>query len=97
MVSFFSAPNPVLYRETFGTLWACNYVGEASRVVIDAKQIVAVVAMVPLPCTSAEAAEPGAAERYESRFFLVEKPGLDIAVLAGIAQEVDGDEDDADA
>ncbi|KAL1937343.1 hypothetical protein VTO73DRAFT_13804 [Trametes versicolor] len=96
MLSVFSAPDADLYRETFGVLWACNYAGDTSRVVVDAKDIVSVVAMVPLPCTPAEADEPDAAQKYEERYFLVEKPGLDIAFLGGYAQDWEGDDDDAD-
>ncbi|KAL1936964.1 hypothetical protein VTO73DRAFT_2833 [Trametes versicolor] len=74
---------------TFGVLCVCKYLGDASRTVIDAKQIVSVVAMVPLPPTEAELtqAHPDA---LASRFFLIEKPGLEIAFLGGIV------EDDAD-
>lgn len=51
------------------TLWACYYRGDTALQVIDIKSIVAVVAMVPLPQTD--------------RYFVVEKPGLVTAHMAG--------------
>ncbi|KAI0349119.1 hypothetical protein OH77DRAFT_1507564 [Trametes cingulata] len=96
MLSLFSPPDNTLLRESFGVLWACDYGGANSRLVVDAKSIVAVVAMVPLPLTGTEARDGQTAARYGSRFFLVEKPGLDIAFLGGITQDIEGDDDDND-
>lgn len=89
MISLFSPPDADLLRETFGVLCVCKYLGDASRTVIDAKQIVSVVAMVPLPPTEAKLAQAHP-DTLALRFFLIEKPGLEIAFLGGIV------EDDAD-
>ncbi|KAI0682956.1 hypothetical protein C8T65DRAFT_595700 [Cerioporus squamosus] len=93
MIAPFSAPDQSLLEASNSTLLACTHPGNDTREVVFAKEIVSVVAMVPLPMTDAEAREDGAIARYASRFFVVEKPGLDIAQFAG---RVENPEDDAD-
>ncbi|KAI0350659.1 hypothetical protein OH77DRAFT_1412493 [Trametes cingulata] len=94
MISPFSAPDPALLAESENTVLACTYLGQEAREVISITEIVSVVAMVPLPMTQAEEEEVGI--DYSSRFFVVEKPGLDIALLGGREVEVLQDEDDTD-
>jgi hypothetical protein len=53
-----------------------TYVGDISLRVVNEKSIMSVVAMVPHPPF------PGALDRY----FVVEKPGLDITVPGGVAE-----------
>ncbi|TFK82762.1 hypothetical protein K466DRAFT_499728 [Polyporus arcularius HHB13444] len=93
MIAAFSAPDPALMEYSNGTLLACTHLGNDAREVIFVKDIVSVVAMVPLPMTAAEAREDGSAARYASRFFVVEKPGLDIAWFAGRVENPGDDED----
>jgi len=61
-------------------LWSCEYRGDSALEFIDVKCIQAVVAMVP------HAPEIDGQETRE-RFFLVEKPGLDVAVMAGAEED----------
>lgn len=85
LVSLFSNPDPSLLSLSVNTLWSCEYQGDMALKFIDVKTIQAVVAMIPHRpviegCPVAE------------RFFLVEKPGLDVAVMAGVEKNIPGDE-----
>ncbi|CDO72198.1 hypothetical protein BN946_scf184970.g50 [Trametes cinnabarina] len=91
MVAPFSSPDLAVLSESENTLWACTYPGLDEREVVECSDIVSVVAMVPLPLTPAE--RQHASEENESRFFVVEKPGLDVAVLAGRNDEEDNEDD----
>ncbi|OJT12485.1 hypothetical protein TRAPUB_10962 [Trametes pubescens] len=94
MVSYFSEPDPDILDASYHVLLVCRYAGHLSRAVIDVKMIAAAVAMVPLPLSEAEAQDAGSAEHYATRFFVVEKPGLAVAVMGGFAERMDGLEDD---
>lgn len=94
MIAPFTPPDPAILAESENTVLACNHPGEADREVVEVKDIASVVAMVPLPLTPAEAAEPDAAARYGSRFFVIERPGLDVAFLAGREEPMEGQADD---
>ncbi|EGO03229.1 hypothetical protein SERLA73DRAFT_119031 [Serpula lacrymans var. lacrymans S7.3] len=72
LVSFYSEPHNTLLKASFGTVWSCTSQGDSSLHVVSIKAILSVVAMVPhtpFP-TSNDVTE---------RFFVVEKPGLDVA------------------
>lgn len=72
MVSFYSPPHGNLLELSYNTLLSC--IPENGLKVIDVKSIRSVVAMIPhLPF-------PG---NMEERYFVVEKPGLDVACLGG--------------
>jgi hypothetical protein len=76
LVSLFSEPDPDLLRLSVNTLWLCKYQGDLALQFVDIKCIQAVVAIVPhAPAINGQQAQ--------ERFFLVEKPGLDVAVMAG--------------
>ena len=63
------------------TLWSCEYQDDNALKFIDVKTIQAVVAMIPH--------RPAIEGRPPSqRFFLVEKPGLDVAVMAGAGEDM---------
>jgi hypothetical protein len=69
------------------TLWSCENQGNSALTFINAKTIQAVVAMIPhRPIISG-------VQTDSDRFFLVEKPGLDVAIMAGFEEDVPGDED----
>lgn len=70
MVSFYSLPYQELLKLSYNTLLSCTH--EKDLKVIDVRSIRAVVAMVP------HQPFPG-----ELRYFVVEKPGLDVASLGG--------------
>ncbi|KAL1950134.1 hypothetical protein VTO73DRAFT_5257 [Trametes versicolor] len=93
MITPFTLPDPAILAESENTILACNHPGDADCEVIEVMDIASVVAMVPLPLTLAEAAEPDAAACYGSRFFVIERPGLDVAYLAGREEPMEGQAD----
>lgn len=80
LVSVFSEPDKDLLQKSSGALTVCRYEGSRSLKIIDAKCIKSVVAMVPFWHTTSD----------KSRYFLIEKFGLEIFHMAG-AQEDPGD------
>ena len=74
MISFYSLPHQELLELSYNTLISCTH-DEKDLKVIDVQSIRAVVALVP------HQPFPG-----EQRYFVVEKPGLDIASLGGITE-----------
>jgi hypothetical protein len=91
LVSLYSKPDPTILRHSLNTLWSCKYQGDSDSALkfIDAKTIQSVVSMVPH-----NPVIPG--QETEERFFLVEKPGLDVAIIAGIEEDFPGDEGGAE-
>jgi hypothetical protein len=81
----YSRPDPSLLRLSVNTLWSCEYEGDAALRFIDVKIIQSVVAMVP-HTPAIEGVDLG------ERFFLVEKPGFDVAIIAGIQENLQVDE-----
>jgi hypothetical protein len=79
MVSRYSPPHAGLLALSYHTLWSCTHQGDASLTVIDVKSILAVVAMVP---------HQPFAEDPVPHFFVVEKPGLDVASLGGNSESI---------
>lgn len=84
-MSLYSHPNPSLLRLSVNTLWSCKYQSDAALRFIDVKSIQSVVAMVP-HTPAIEGQDPG------ERFFLVEKPGFDVAIITGIQENLQVDE-----
>lgn len=71
-------------------MYSCEHQGETGLHAVFVSDIVAIVAMVPLFDVTGE----GEVIIPENQYFLVEKPGLDVAVLHGEEeQDIDGDED----
>ncbi len=71
-------------------MYSCEHQGDTGLRAVFVSDIAAVVAMVPLFDVTGE----GEVIIPENRYFLVEKPGLDVAVLRGEEeQDIDGDED----
>ena len=77
LVSMYSQPDQALLEASSYTLWSCTYQGDAALKVINVKAIVGVVAMIP------HQPFPGSV----GRFFVTEKPGLDVAHMGGIDEE----------
>ncbi|TBU59038.1 hypothetical protein BD310DRAFT_818176 [Dichomitus squalens] len=96
VVSMFTPPNAAIARDTYGTLQAFRYQGDASREVIDVKSIVSVVAMLPLPPRREEAEDPNATVLYSQRFFLMERLAFDSNLIGReqIVGHADGSEGD---
>jgi hypothetical protein len=82
IVSLYSLPHKDLLESSYHTLLSCSYLGDTSLCVINVKSIMSVVAMAP------HQPFPGTLDRY----FVVEKPGLDITVLGGVAEVVPEEE-----
>ncbi|CDO72543.1 hypothetical protein BN946_scf184983.g26 [Trametes cinnabarina] len=92
MVAPFSPPDAGILAESENTLLACTPPGADQREVLDVADLAAVIAMVPLPPTAAESAH----EDLVARFFVVEKPGLDVALLGGQEQGMENIDEDLD-
>jgi len=88
LVSLYSRPDDYLLSISANTLWSSKYQGDGTLKFIDVKTIQSVVVMIPhkpeilgLPPSE--------------HFFLVEKPGLDVTMMAGIKDDVPRDEEDS--
>ena len=75
VISVYSEPHPGLLKASHGTFISCRYFRDNSLVVVDVPCIQAVVAMIPH--------SPPDANEDEEHYFLVERPGLDVADLGG--------------
>lgn len=75
MTSLYTLHDAILAERSTGALIVCGYQGNAGLVVIDAKKIVSVVAMIPFIQDDREDVEL-------EQFFVVEKPGLDFAEVS---------------
>lgn len=84
MVSVYSQPNATLLKDSAGTVIACKYSGDASLIVINFASIISVVGMIPhiFPGCDSE----------DNWWFVVEKPGLDVARLGGTCNSDEGDD-----
>ncbi|EIW73862.1 hypothetical protein CONPUDRAFT_53544 [Coniophora puteana RWD-64-598 SS2] len=86
----YSEPDPDLLRMSSQTLWTCRHLGEESATVIDVRQIKSLIAMPPhcptIPST----------RLAEDRFFLVEKPGFDVATYIGDPTDLQNDDPGGD-
>ena len=84
LVSLYSNPDIDLLCLSHDALWSCEYQGDSALKVIDVRIIKSVVAMIPhSPAIGGQEAR--------DRFFLVEKPGFDVALIAGTEEDIPGD------
>ena len=72
LLSVYSAPDEELLNKSFETVWVSTYLGNTNFRVIDVKDIISVVAMVPFEQTG-----------QHGQFFMVEKFGLEVGQVAG--------------
>ncbi len=79
LVSVWSGPDTDLLEESSNTVYLCVYQGQADLWVIDAKAIMSVVAMVPMTPHEGDCS---------ARFFLLEKPGLEIMALGDVNTDI---------
>lgn len=84
LVSLYSRLDLTLLRVSVNMLWSCEYQGNSALKFIDVKCIQAVIAMIPHKLVI---------ERQEASecFFLVEKPGLDVAMMSGMEEAMIGE------
>jgi hypothetical protein len=88
IVRLYSLPDDALLQLSFQTVVSCTQLDEI--VVVDVRHILSVVAMIPHKPTLPSGTT-------EDRFFMLEKPGLDISNLTIHIEEEDDDmEVDAD-
>ncbi|KAF5335649.1 hypothetical protein D9758_017763 [Tetrapyrgos nigripes] len=78
MISRYSNPDANLLRISHGVVMSCSYQGEDDLVVYPASMIEAVVAMVP----HSKLSESKMGDAWKERYFVVEKPGLDVADIS---------------
>jgi hypothetical protein len=71
------APDLRLLKALHNMLWLCEHHRDSALQIIDAKAIQSVIAMIP-HTPRIEAQQLGEC------FFLVEKPGLDVALIGGM-------------
>ena len=82
LISKYSPPDRFLSDKSYETVLACSYHGDTALALIEVEAIKAVVAMIPYQF-----------RRDETLFFVVEKPGLDVATMGGEEQRDDNDGD----
>ncbi|KAG1756115.1 hypothetical protein EDB19DRAFT_1624652, partial [Suillus lakei] len=87
IVSLYSPPDRHLLEASQCMLWSVEYLGSAALQVIPAKSILSVVAMIPHT--------PYSDHTDEKHFFVVEKPGLDVADMGGYIEQL-SEADDQD-
>ena len=85
MIKDYGPPDDDLLRKTFHTLWSCRR--EDSYRLINATDILAVVAVVPHPREDRQIGS------YDGQVYIVEKLGLDVME---ILERPAGDDDDED-
>ena len=85
LISLYFTPDPRLLKASHNTLWSCEHQGDSALRFINAKTIQSVVTMIPhMPRIEVQ--------QLQARFFLVEKPGLDVAVIGGMIEAMHGHE-----
>ena len=92
MVSDYTPYDRDIALKTHGVLLACRYQGDRSRRVVFAKDILSVVAMLPLRPRRSEFYHPRAYDLYSDRYFVAEKLGFDMTWI-GREEAIDGPPD----
>lgn len=83
-MSVFSKPDGPLLQYSSGTVISCQYQGPDAYQVVEVTSILSVVSMIPQQ------------QDGTLTYFLGEKIGLDITYLAGITEDIDGNEPEDD-
>lgn len=99
LVSLFTRADPELYSQSSHTLLVCEYLGDDGLLVVSAKSIQSVVAMIPfVPPNFYDGERWNKESEY---FFVVEKLGLGIGEIDGSEEwrneDNEGDDDDSDS
>lgn len=79
MISLYGRPDRALFNQSSRALWACEYLGSENLCVVHAETLLSVVSMHPLPALPGE---------EEGRWFVVEKPGIDSAIMTGHEEDM---------
>ncbi|KAL6301894.1 hypothetical protein BKA93DRAFT_751636 [Sparassis latifolia] len=86
MLSLYSEPDATILQSSYNKVWLCCYQGAAALKVVDMRDIISVVGMVPEPVY----VHLGGTAEISDHYFVVEKIGLQVSYLAG---ELKGIED----
>jgi hypothetical protein len=78
LVSMYSAPHPELLNKSQNTLISVTHSGNPSLKVVDIRSIESVVAVIPHTLF----------QDGSSRFFVVEKPGLELVHMSGFDKDM---------
>lgn len=81
MVSLYSQPDSELLAISSNTLWSCRHLGDRDVVDVDVRCIEAIVAVVPHSVGIF-------GQEWEGQVFVVEKPGLDVSIMAGVVEDI---------
>ena len=84
LMSMYTKPNPTILYKSHNMLWSCEYQGDSALRFVDVKTIQSVVAMI--------LHTPVIEGRSSEHFFLIEKPGFDVAIMAGIEEDISDNE-----
>ena len=91
MVSLYTTPDPGMLQQSYNTLLVCKYQGDAALKVIDARSVLSVVAMPPLPLTATEIS-CNVDGKYDNLFYVGDKPGLETMHYAGADEDMGGEQ-----
>jgi len=84
LVSVYTKPDPTILHKSHNMLWSCEYQGDSVLRFVDVKTIQSVVAMIPHTLVIEG--------RSSKHFFLVEKPGFNVAIMAGVEEDIPDNE-----
>lgn len=90
LISIYNPPDRDLLLQSHNTLWSVKCDGNEKIQVVDVEMIQSVVALVPH-------SEGLLGQEWKNRFFVVEKPGLEVACMGNILEQLDDEELDAPA
>jgi hypothetical protein len=82
LVSTYCPPHEGILQRSHNTLWSCTHGRIENMEIISVKTILAVVAMIPHKLFQNDP---------EQWYFLAEKPGLDIAHMGGVEEDIPDD------
>lgn len=87
MVSIYDSLDRDLLEESSFTFWSCRHSGDAGLTIIPVQRIQSVVAVIPHPTFTLN--NPDLVQQFDGRYYVVEKLGLDIGILAGENEDDD--------
>ena len=95
LVSVWSPPHLALLQESYHTLWYCTHQGDDAIKVIDTTTIESVVSMIPqkMDLPASPSVDFFSALVPHEGSYVGEKPGLDMAHMAGADEDDENDED----
>lgn len=79
MISLYGRPDRAILAQSSRALWACEYLGSENLHIVRVEKIRSVVSMIPLPALPGE---------EDGRWFVVEKPGIDSAIMTGHEEDM---------